>query len=61
MKKYILGEFNCTMDKMDMNGGNKTQRLYICGSNHVTLKLIVDNVLQDLCRREKPDSSEFTH
>ena len=49
------------MDKMDMNGGNKTQRLYICGSNHVTLKLIVDNVLQDLCRREKPDSSDFTH
>ena len=49
------------MDNMKINGGNKTQRLYRCGSNHVTLKLIVDNGLEDPCRREKPDSSEFTH
>ena len=25
--KITLGYFNCTMDKMDMYGGNKTQRL----------------------------------
>ena len=25
--KIILGDFNCTMDKMDKYGGNKTQRL----------------------------------
>ena len=23
--KMILGDFNCTMDKMDRDGGNKTQ------------------------------------
>ena len=27
--KIILGDFNCTMDKMDRYGGNKTQSLYI--------------------------------
>ena len=27
-KKKILGDFNCTMDKMDRYGGNKTQKLY---------------------------------
>ena len=26
--KIILEDFNCTMDKMDRYGGNKTQRLY---------------------------------
>ena len=26
--KIILGDFNCTMDKMNWYGGNKTQRLY---------------------------------
>ena len=31
--KIILGDFNCTMEKMDMYGGNKTQRLYRCCSN----------------------------
>ena len=25
--KIILGDFNCTMHKMDRNGGNKTQRI----------------------------------
>ena len=26
--KILLGDFNITVDKMDRNGGNKTQRLY---------------------------------
>ena len=41
--KIILGDFNCTMDKMDKYGGNKTQRLYRCCSNYA---LIVDNGLR---------------
>ena len=41
--KIILGDFNCTIDKMDMHGGNKTQRLYRCCSNYA---LIVDNGLR---------------
>ena len=28
--KIILGDFNITMDKMDREGGNKSQRLYRC-------------------------------
>ena len=27
--KIILGDFNSTIDKMDRDGGNKTQKLYI--------------------------------
>ena len=30
--KIILGDFNITMDKMNRDGGNKTQRLYRCCS-----------------------------
>ena len=30
--KIILGDFNIAMDKMDRDGGNKTQRLYRCCS-----------------------------
>ena len=41
--KIILGDFNCTMDKMDRYGGNKTQRLYRCCSNYA---FIVDNGLR---------------
>ena len=41
--RKILGNSNCTMDKMDSYGGNKTQRLYRCCSNYV---LIVDNGLR---------------
>ena len=41
--KIILGDFNCTMDKMDRYGGNRTQRLYRCCSNYA---LIVDNGLR---------------
>ena len=54
--KIILRDFNCTMDKVDRYGGNKTQRLYRCCSNYA---LIVDNGLEDLWRRQNPDSSEL--
>ena len=30
----LLGDFNCTMDEMDRDGKNKTQRLYRCCSNY---------------------------
>ena len=58
--KIILGNFNCTMDKVDRNGGNKTQKLYRCDSYCALSKLIVDNGLEDLWRRENPDCSEFS-
>ena len=58
--KVIIGDLNCTMDKIDRDGENKAQRLYRCCSNYALSKLIVDNGLEDLWRRENPDSSEFT-
>ena len=54
--KIILGDFNCTVDKMDRDGENKTQRLYRCCSNYAQSKLTVDNGLENLWRRENPDS-----
>ena len=45
---------------MDRDCGNKTQRLYRCGSNYALTKLIVDNGLKNLWRRQNKDSSEFT-
>ena len=57
--KIMLGVLNCTMDKIDRDGENKTQRLYRCCSNYALSKLIVDNGLEDLWRRENPDSPEF--
>ena len=54
--KITLGDFNCTMDKMDRDGGSKTQRLYRCCSNYALSKLIVDNGLEDLWIRKNPDS-----
>ena len=48
------------MDKMDRDGENKTQRLYRCCSSYALSKLIKDNELEDLWRRENPGSSEFT-
>ena len=59
--KVTLGDFNCTINKMDMDGRNKTQRLYRCCSNYALSKLIVANGLEDLWRREKPESPEFTY
>ena len=46
---------------MDSGGGNRTQRLYKCDSNYALPKIILDNGLEDLWRRENPDFSEFTH
>ena len=46
--KMILGEVNCTMQKMDRDGGNNTQRRYKCCSNYATSNLILDNGLEDL-------------
>ena len=57
--KKMLGVLNCTMDKIDRVGENKTQRLYRCCSNYALSKLIVDNGLEDLWRRENSDSPEF--
>ena len=57
--KIMLGVLNCTMDKIDRVGENKTQRLYRCCSNYALSKLIVDNGLEDLWRRENSDSPEF--
>ena len=48
------------MDKTDRDGANKTQRLYRSCSNYALSILIVDNGLEDLRRRENPDSPEFT-
>ena len=38
--RIILGDLNCTMDKIDRDGENKTQRLYRCCSNYALWKLI---------------------
>ena len=57
--KIMLGVLNCTMDKIDRVGENNTQRLYRCCSNYALSKLIVDNGLEDLWRRENSDSPEF--
>ena len=54
--KVILGDFNCTMNKMERDGENKTQRLYRYCSNYALSKLIVDNAFEDQWRRENPDS-----
>ena len=32
--KITIGDLNCTMDKIDRNGENNTQRLYRCCSNY---------------------------
>ena len=57
--KIILGDFNCTTDKMERDCGNKIQ-LYRCRFNYALSKLIVDNGLEDLWRRENPNTSMFT-
>ena len=58
--KIMLGDLNCTMDKIDRDGENKTQRLYGCCSNYALSKLILDNGLEDLWGRDSADSPEFT-
>ena len=59
--KTILENFNTTMDKMPENGENNTRRLHRCCSNYTLSKLMVDNGLEDLLRRDNPDSPEFSH
>ena len=54
--KIILEDFNCTMDKMDRDSENK----YWCCSSYALSKLIVENGLEDLSRRDNPDSPEVT-
>ena len=58
--KIMLGDLNCTVNKIDRDDENKTQRLCRCCSSYALSKLIMDNGFQDLWRRENPDSSEFT-
>ena len=47
------------MNKMDRDGGNETQRLYRSCSNYALSKLITENGLEDLWRKENPDSPDF--
>ena len=48
------------MEKINRNSGNKTQKIYGCRTNDALSKLIVDNGLKDIWRRENQDSSVFT-
>ena len=59
--KVMLGDLNCTMDKIDRHGEKKTktkqkktQRLYRCCSSYALSKLIIGHGLKDLWRRENP-------
>ena len=56
--KIMLGDFNCIMSKMERDGRNKT--VYRFCFNYVLSKVIVNNGLEDLWRRETPDSSKLT-
>ena len=56
--KMMLGVLNCTMDKINRVGENKTQRLCSCCSNYALSKLIVGNGLADLWRRENSNPPE---
>ena len=47
------------MDKIDRDGENKTQRLHWCCCNYALFKLIIDNGIEGLWRRENLDSPEF--
>ena len=44
--KIILGDFNCSMDKMERDGRDKI--LFKCYFNYALSKLIVDNGLEVL-------------
>ena len=45
---------------MGRDGEKKTQTLYWCCSSYALSKLIMDIGLEDLWRRENPDSPEYT-
>ena len=51
--KILLGDFNCTLDKMDRYEGNKTRKLYRCHSTFALSKIVVDNGLEDPERRTR--------
>ena len=57
----ILRDFNCIIDKMEKDGGNKMERLHRCGSIYFLSKLIVDKRIEDLCRRKNLNSLDFSH
>ena len=57
--KILLEDFNCTLDKMDRDEGNKTRKFYRCHSNFALSKIVVDSRLEGLWRRVDPDTSEF--
>ena len=58
--KKMLEVLNCTMDKIDRDGENETQRLHRCCSNYALSTLIMDNGFVGLWRRrENTDSLEF--
>ena len=60
LKDYkIICEINCTVDKIDRDGENKTEIFYRCCSNYALYKLIADNGIEDLWRRENPNSPKF--
>ena len=60
--KIMLGAVNCTMDKIDRDGENKTQRLYRCCSNYALCKLILEMGLRIYGepRTQIPSSSSAT-
>ena len=58
--KILIGDFNCTLEKIDRDEGNKTQKRYRCHSLFALSKVIMDNGLEDLWRRKNPDVFEFT-
>ena len=58
--KIIIGDFNCTLDKMDRDEGNKTNRRCRCHSTFALSKLIMENGLEDIWIRENLDIFEFT-
>ena len=45
MKKKLFADLNCTMDIIDRNGENKTQRLYRCYFNYSLSKLFTTTFL----------------
>ena len=57
--KIMLGDLNCTVDEIDRDGENKTERLYRCCSNYPLSKLTVYNGLEYLWRWENPDFPDF--
>ena len=59
--KIILRDFNSTIDKMDKDGRNKTQRFYRCGSNYALSKFwIMGSRIYGKGRTQTPLTSPTT-